>query len=201
MFWFYVAALILGSVLVVPMVLGGLDSDSDFDFDSDLDADADLGDGSVLGPAGDLVSSLLSVRSLAFFAAFFGLTGTALEMLDYSPGVALTTALVLGAIAAALNTVAFTALKRSQNTSHTTRADLEGRPAVVVVPIEPGRRGRIRFELSGQPQYMVANAIESSPLLEPGHPVVVVEIERGVATVASMKDMGLPDDEPPPLNP
>ncbi len=214
MLWYYVGSLIVGSVFVVPMLLGGFDSDTDFDFggDGDLDLDfdgdidtdvgdsnVDIGSGTSVG-IGDFAAGLVSVRSIAFFLTFFGLSGTVLTSMSDNATMVLAVSIALGLTSALLNSAAFTMLKAAQNTSHISSYDMEGRPANVVVPIEPGRRGKVRIDISGQPQYLVASGCDGTESLEVGHPVVVVSISDGVAEVASMKGLA-PDDEQAQLEP
>ncbi len=202
MFWFYVAALIVGGVFIVPLFIGGLgDLDADADLDLDADVDGDFGgegDSDALGVLGDIGSGLFSVRSLAFFATFFGLTGVILELLSYNSGLTLGVSIGMGLTAALLNSMAFTLIKRGEASSQVMSSDLEGRAGTVAVPIEPGRRGRVRVDLGGQPQYLAAVAMDPNSTLERGHPIVVVRISGPTATVASMRDMGLPEDDDRP---
>ena len=37
MFWIYLASAIFGGAFLIPMILGGLDTDSDIEFDTDTD--------------------------------------------------------------------------------------------------------------------------------------------------------------------
>ena len=204
MFWIYLASAIFGGSFLIPMILGGLgsdmDVDSDFELDADVDADFDLdadadfdADGQTPVAAGldagqAIVGSLLSFRSVVFFAAFFGAAGLVFTGLGYNVVITLVTAVVLGMIASVANSVLFGLLKASETTSQFGERTFEGRPASVTVPIEHDRRGRIRIELAGQPHYLVAESFDGESF-RPGHEVVVVEVRDGVARVASLIDL------------
>ncbi len=206
MIWLYLSALIFGAAFVLPMLMGGLDfgGDAEFDFDADADigdggfgdadvgefGDADVASTGALAGVGDFVSSMLSFRSMVFFAAFFGLTGTALTVLDTSVVITLIVAVVLGLFASGLNTALFRYVLSRETDSTFSNADLSGRPAHVVLPMGPGRKGRIRVDIGGQPQYLVA--LPFGPTEEQydiGTSVVVVEIENATALVAPLMEL------------
>lgn len=216
MFWIYLAAVIFGGSFLIPMILGGLGSDmevdsdfeldtdvdfdadieldTDVDFDSDVDLDSDAGsDGHSPVSAGldagqAIVGSLLSFRSIVFFAAFFGAAGLVFTGLGYNVVLTLVTALVLGVVASTANSVLFGLLKASETSSRVGERTFEGRPAAVTVPIDADHRGRIRVNLAGQPHYLVAESFDGEAF-EPGREVVVVEIQDGIARVASLIDL------------
>ncbi len=206
-----------------------LDLDADIDLDLEMDADfdvtgdVDLGD---VGVGGDLTaatadpsmgggafggglfdsemlgavfSSLISFRTIVFFTAFFGTAGLVFGALGYQPAVTLGTAVLIGAIAAVANSMLFGVIKNSQPNSQISDRTLEGRPATVVLPMTGSQRGRIRVELSGQPQYIVARPMEGRPdepeqRFDVGASVVVVKIEDGTAHVASLPELDLGEE-------
>lgn len=196
MFWIYLASAIFGGSFLIPMILGGLGSDmeldGDFDVDTDVDVDSDVGTDSPVSAGLDagqaIVGSLLSFRSIVFFAAFFGAVGLVFTGLGYNIVLTLVTAVVLGTVAAAANSVLFGLLKASESTSRVGERTFEGRPASVTVPISAGHRGRIRIDLAGQPHYLVAESFDGETFA-PGHEVVVVELTQGIARVASLIDL------------
>ncbi len=212
--WIYLASAIFGGSFLIPMVLGGLATDTEFgadadfdvdtdfeidaDFDTDFEIDADLSDaasghhlpdsiGQGFSAADAIVGSLLSFRSVVFFAAFFGLTGLLLGALGYGFLLTLVTAAVLGAVAAVANSAVFGLLKASESSSQVTDRSLLGRRGVVTVPIANGQRGRVRIDLGGQPQYVSAAALSDGDTFDAGHPVTVVQLEDSVALVVSLK--------------
>lgn len=201
MTWLFIAAAIFGGGLLIPMLLGlgdsdvgELDADLDvggLDLDTDLDS-ADAG-GTVdvagsTGVLGAITSSLVSLRSAVFASAFFGGSGLLLTALDYEGLPLVLGATVVGLGAALANSTIYGLLKQSESTSHLSSRSLEGRPAHVVLPIEPGGRGRIRVDLSGQPHFVVAGLFEDDgdTRLDVGASVVVVEMQRQTALVAPL---------------
>lgn len=208
MIWIYLASAIFGGSFLIPMILGGLGSDMEFDTDVELDTDFDLDaeldvdfdtdvdlDSDTHSPVSAgvdasqaIVGSLLSFRSIVFFSAFFGAAGIVFTVLGYNAVITLVTAAILGVIAALANSALFGLLKASETSSRVEERTFEGRPAAVTVPIESDRRGRIRIELAGQPHYLVAESFDGEAF-KPGHEVVVVEIQDGIARVASLIDL------------
>ncbi len=201
MTWVFLAALIFGGGLLVPMLLGGLGGDLEVDGDleldagdlgadvgADLDADGDVGLDGDASAVGRLLSGVLSLRSLVFFSAFFGGSGLLLDALGYAPAPTIASAVVVGVGAALLNSVLMDVLRRTEGTSQISDATLVGRAATVVLPMAVGRRGRIRVELDGQPHYLVAGPVEgdATTTFDVGHPVVVVDIIDGTALVSSL---------------
>ncbi len=172
---------------------GSVDVSGDVDLDGGTDFDVDhghhIGDsiGSGFSAADAIVGSLLSFRSVVFFAAFFGVTGLLLGFLGYSFLVTLITALVLGAVAAVTNSAVFGLLKASESSSQVSERSFLGRRGVVTVPVNGSQRGRIRIDLGDQPQYLVAAALSDDDSFEAGHPVTVVQLENSIALVVSLK--------------
>ena len=207
MIWLFVAAAIFGGSFLIPMILGGLDSDVGESFGGDLgDADLEIEvDGDIDSPGTDLTAaspdfgdalgsifaSLLSFRTVVFFTAFFGTSGIVLTVLNYGPTISLITATIIGLIAGVINSTLFGLIKNSQANSQISESAMEGRPATVVVPMSLTQRGRIRIDLSGQPQYMVARSLDdgSQKEFDVGASVVVVKVENGTALVASLAEL------------
>lgn len=192
---------------------GGFDADvgADLDMDMDLDLDPefdvgsefDVGDSTgelvaegttdgVFGETlGSIFSSVVSFRTVVFFSAFFGTSGLVLSAFSYSNATTLITAIGIGAMAATINSVLFGLIRTSEPNSQISDRTLEGRWAKVVLPMSGSQRGRIRIDLSGQPQYMVARPIDdgSDQRFDVGASVVVVKIELGTALVASLAEL------------
>jgi len=184
----YLATLIFGAIFLVPMMLGALefDGDVDFDFDGDLDADFDL-DVDSGGALGDLVGSLLSFRTLVFFAAFFGGSGLLFEdLLGQPAAIALPFALGLGVVAALVSSSAMQLVQNNQNDSSVSVRELPGTRATVVLPLGEERKGRIKALVGGQVTFMVALPHRTTSHFDVGDAVVVVEIQDGTALVAPL---------------
>lgn len=174
------------------------DVDADFDVDTDFDVDVDAdvpGDGHHLPDgighgmtaAEAIVGSLLSFRSVVFFATFFGVAGLILEFLNYNFLLTLVTAVLLGGVAAVANSALFGLLKASESSSQVSERSFAGRQGTVTVPITEGKRGRIRIDMGGQPQYLVAAGYSDDDHFDAGHPVAVLEVANGIALVTSLK--------------
>lgn len=226
MMWIYVAAALFGGVFLVPMLLSGLDIGGGADLDggeigADLDVDGleidgpeldgpEVGDGALVGadgsggaeadlgggPLGAVFASLLSFRTVVFFTAFFGTAGLVLSWLDYSSIVTFLSASLVGGFAGSANSVLFGLVKNSESTSQVTDRILQGRTAVVVLPMDGAHPGRIKIDLGGQPQYMVARPVDdgTEQQFDVGASVVVVEIENGTAMVTSLAELGLGEE-------
>ena len=217
MIWFYVAAAIFGGVFLVPMVLAGLDvggidvdgagADLDGGGGLELEADgelpspeveggggldADLGGGAL----GAIFASLVSFRTIVFFSSFFGAAGLVLTGLDYGASMTLATAILIGLFAGASNSVLFGLVRSSEANSQISDRTLQGRRAVVVLPMGEGRPGRIRVDLGGQPQFLVARPVDDGmeQRFDVGASVVVVEIENGTAMVTSLAELDLGEE-------
>ncbi len=197
MIWIYIAAAIFGGGFIVPALLGSLDFDADADFDFDADADfdldvdadldADTGAVHAASAVSDWVSSLLTFRTLIFFAGFFGAVGIVLSLLDYAEPVPFMAALALGAVAGVTNARLMSYLKRSEVSSHLTTQEIAGSTARVVLPVGAERRGRVEVDLGGQPTYMVALPFRRDAAdIARGAQVVVVEVREGTAYVTPL---------------
>jgi membrane protein implicated in regulation of membrane protease activity len=180
----YLVTAILGWPLVLFFILFAGDEGGNGDLD--IDADVDLEPGSAAGSS--LAADLLSIRSMAFFLALFGITGLVLEWLDVNGVVIFLAALGLGVFALWLNVALMRYLRASSVGTEVSDRVLEGRPARVVLPVGPGRRGRISVDVQGQVIYLVARPYRSGSF-EVGAQVVVVEVERGAALVASLEEL------------
>lgn len=208
MIWIYVAALIFGGSFVIPMAISGmadLEVDGgdfgDVDLDLDLDADLDLvenasGSSASTSPTGtgataDILGRLVSIPSILFFATFFGLAGAAFTLFDFGEPTPALSGITVGLLAAVLYSWVFTYVGRSESDSRITSADMAGARATVVVPIEPGKRGRVRVDLAGQPKLLTASSLRGTSM-HPGDRVLVVKFAQGVASVVPADDFELP---------
>jgi len=182
----YLVAAILGWPLVLFFILFSGDDGGDGELDLDIDADVDLEAGS--GEAASLAGDLLSIRSVAFFLALFGLTGLVLGWLDVNGFITLVAAVALGGFALWLNVVLMRYLRSSSVGTEVSDRVLEGRPARVVLPVGPDRRGRVSLEVQGQVIYLVARPYRAGTF-DVGDQVVVVEVDRGAALVTSLEEL------------
>jgi hypothetical protein len=195
MIWLYIASLVFGAVFVVPMVLGGFNFDADIgDIGADSggvgDLDMDVDATGIAGAVGDFVGSLLNFRSMVLGSTFFGLSGMIFTVLDTPVVATLITALGLGFAAAAANSGITTFVLGRQQSSHVTLSEVQGMSAEVILPIAEDRRGQVRAQIAGQTEYFTALPFKPDYSFEPGEIVVVIEIDEGLAKVASLRELG-----------
>lgn len=165
---------------------GGLDAGG---LDGGFDADADIGAGE--GSVATTLASVISIASLAFFLAFFGSVGLIAGWTGASAVTTFVLALALGLAGAGIYSVAFGWLRRNSNSSELSTRDITGRVGRIAVPIRADSRGRItvqfgdeRIQLSA---VMADLADQNDPVpapLDVGDPVLVLDVENGVARVS-----------------
>jgi hypothetical protein len=166
----YLIALAIGGTLVAASLLFGgdvddldadVDADIDADVDADVDADADADhDTDVAGS--DVLDAWLPITSLRFWTfalAFFGLTGTLLRGLNL-----LSSSTLIAIIAGAVGWVSgiamvsvYRKLKAEVVDSSLSETDYVGATGTVVLPVEPGKTGKVRLHLKGRDVEMLAD--------------------------------------------
>lgn len=126
---------------------------------------------------------LLSFRFWTYAACFFGLTGVLLSTLT-STGALFTAALASGAGlgCGATASAVLRAMRRHLSSSDVTQDDLTGATGTLLIPLEPGRTGKVRIERRGQFHDLLARSGEREPL-GADVPVVVIGFEKGEAIV------------------
>ena len=180
----YLICLLVGGFFVALSLLGGGDggAEAEADFDAGLDAGADM---DALSDVGSGLVDLLSIRTLFLFAAFFGLTGTALSLLDNGePYTALVSALV-GLVVGLGGNYAIRRIGYERVSSNVRTDDLQGLTGEVLLPFDGARKGKISVVAGGQRLQLVARGFggEESVDFRPGEEVVVVRMEGAVAEV------------------
>ena len=163
--------------------VGGLELDMDADVGADVDfsgADPGFGDASVF--------RRIPISSYASFIAFFGGVGVISSLLDVSSVVTFVLAVVLGVVAAGINTAAFSFLKSQESDSSISDRQLEGRIAIVSVPIDQGKRGRVTIDTGGERLQLTAGSVDNMPDVgfERGAQVVIVQMDNGIAKVVAV---------------
>lgn len=210
---YLIAAIVGGTLIVLSAFGGGdgdhdVDADHDVDLhldhdvdlhlahDIDLDADHDVD----LAPGTDVAVAsgadhggaidgeglwlpFLSLRFWTYFAAGFGLVGTALTWLgslaDVIVGLAAGgTGLVSGLAMA----YAMRLLKAGEAHGQIKMSDYEGAEGRVRVAIAPGAPGKIRTVIRGEELDLIALPAEGETL-PPGTPVMIIDMEGTVARV------------------
>lgn len=147
----------------------------------------DGGDGWAADGVAGVMFRLLPLSTLAFGAATFGVCGLVLGAVGNGQGTTLVAAGLAGAAAGAVNSSVFAYLRRSSSTSGMRDDQLAGAMGRVVVPMAAGRRGRVSVGVAGQQVYLSATPLAgTTPDLEMGDPVLVVEVRNGIATVTRL---------------
>lgn len=196
----YLISLIVGGFFVLLSIFGGGEhggeADSDVDIDADVDADIDVDHELSLDHDHDIgadhdfgvgvgIVDLLSIRALFLFAAFFGLTGTALSLLGSEEPMTALFAVLTGLVVGLGGNYAIKRFAYEQVSSTVGSHDLTGRTAKVILPFEGEERGKILIEAKGQRVQLVARSIaeDSAEPYAPGDEVVVVRMNGRVAEV------------------
>lgn len=174
----YILAAVVGLPLVAYAVFSG-DGDGDF---GELEIETEgLGD----------AFGYLSLGTLSFFSGFFGLTGLAVGAVGTGTIGTLVAAIVVGLLAAVVHRGLIGYVKSSSASSHLSDRDFTGKVAEVVLPIEPGKRGRIALEFGSERQYLTAElpsgpaTVDNTPI-GAGSSVVIVDMAGGVALVSHL---------------
>lgn len=191
MFGVYIFCAIVGIPLLLLFAVGGGDVEGEIGFDADFDADigADVDLGGADGGIGDAsVLRRIPVSSYTSFLAFFGGVGVVSSLVGVGATATLILAIALGIFAAGVNTALFSVLRNSETDSSITDKQLEGRIAVVSVPIEAGKRGRVTLDTGGERLQLTAGSIDSMPDtdFDRGDEVVIVSVDGGIARVMAV---------------
>ncbi len=212
----YLGALVLGGVLIgASIVLGAgdadldldsdldvdLDADVDLDVDADLDLDADLdadvdADLDADADAGHAVGHdldagtwlpFLSLRFWTFALMSFGLTGTLSRLLlDVALPVELGTSVLVGLGIGWAAAWTFRRLKNTTVSGSTQLTGLQGTEATILLPVGPGKVGKVRALVDGQAVALLARTGDDA-LLPRREPVLVVDVQDGVAVVTAIR--------------
>ena len=169
----YVFAAAVGVPLVVWFLLSG----------GDDGAEAAGGEDGM----GGVMLRRLPLSTMAIGAAAFGVCGLLLSAVGSGSGSTFMGAVVVAAVAGALNSTVFAYLRRSDSTASVGDEQLVGRVGRVVLPVAPERRGRVAVSVGGQQLYLSAQALPDAVAeLEVGAPVLVVDVRQGVASVTRL---------------
>jgi len=189
----YIFCAALGIPLLAMFAFSGSDGDAEFG-DAGMDLDADIGgdidfSGSAVDPGGigDPTALLrrVPVSSYAFFLAFFGGLGVVGSWLDFGSITTFLLALVMGVLAASLNSAAFTFLRKTTTSGYLSDVQLQGRLATVSVPIGEGKRGRVWLDTGDERVQLTADAAEQAQHdnFTVGDEVLIVSVENGIASI------------------
>jgi membrane protein implicated in regulation of membrane protease activity len=171
----YLGAVAFGvTLLVASLLLGGKDTDH--------------GGGGHAHDGGDLGLGWAPVTSLRFWVfllTFGGGAGLALDGLGSSTAVAAGGALGIGWVAGAIAVAVIRNLTRHSVSSELGAADLIGATGTLLLPVGPGKPGKVRVDAKGRTEDYVANVVEDGGELPSGAVVLIVaEGDRGSLLVA-----------------
>lgn len=189
----YIAATIIGGILVVVSALGGSDGELDHeaemeleaDFDADIDAGVDVDVDAHADGAWDSAAWLpfLSLRFWTYFLAFFGLSGLLLSTLTNSSwATVVSTAGATGFVCGFAVATLMRFLKKTQADSGVGSGDMVGAEGRVLLPIRIGETGKVRVQIKGDLIDLLALVDGDTPL-EPGIDVIIVGFKDNTATV------------------
>jgi hypothetical protein len=167
----FLAAAAFGvTLLLASILLGGKDTDS--------------GDGPDLG-IGLAWAPVMSLRFWVFLLAFGGGAGFALTKLGSSSVVATLGALGIGWAAGAIAVMVVHKIGKDSVSSDVDATELVGVTGTLVLPVGPGKPGKVRVEIRGRSEDFVANLVDDGSELPTGAAVLIVsEGERGTLLVA-----------------
>ena len=187
----YLISLIVGGFFVILSMFGG-DSDTEVDIGGDVDMDVDVQidadmhvDSGGFDHGGVGFIDLLSVRTLFFFLAFFGLSGTLFNLMGtVEPIAAILSTITGAAIGLGANYLIKTVGYKSVSSAATTK-ELQGATGEVLLPFETGEKGKIWVRAKGQRLQLIARSIEGGPqeTFNKGEEIVIVRMDGSVAEV------------------
>jgi membrane protein implicated in regulation of membrane protease activity len=185
----YVAALIVGlGTIALQLLLGG-DGHGDGGGGGHADAGGDAGhadhDGDGHGAGGGMLPIFVSLRFWTFALFGFGMTGTLLYYLQLaSRSLTLILALAMGLGIGLIASLVFRALYATETTSGGDHDAVVGAVGRVLVPVTKERRGKVRIEVKGQLQDVLASTDDVE--LPLGARVLVEEVRGSVVHVSRL---------------
>lgn len=183
----YLAALAFGLVLIGASAFAG---DAHDGHDGDVHAGDHGGPGdhgeygghASEGASSAFLSNVLSLRFWTWALGAFGMAGTALHLLGLPAAVHVPVALVLGAGVGSGAAWIFRKLRVGSATTPASEESLLGNEAEVVLPLHPGKLGKVRLRVADQDVELLASAGPEEKVEMKGR-VVVVRFRDGVAEV------------------
>jgi membrane protein implicated in regulation of membrane protease activity len=165
----YLGAVAFGvTLLVASFLMGGKDTDH--------------GDGGHAHDSADLGLGWAPVSSLRFWVFLFtfgGGAGLALTALGSSAAVTAGGALVIGWASGAVAVAAVRHLTRHSVSSTLGAAEVVGTTGTLILPVGPGRPGKVRVDIKGRTEDYVANVVDDGRELPTGSAVLVVAEGEG----------------------
>jgi membrane protein implicated in regulation of membrane protease activity len=188
----YLVALVIGGVLLAAsMFLGHHDGDTDVHAEVHVEADAHgdahvEADGTDHGAAiSDLWLPFVNVRFWVFFLCFFGLTGTVFTLLALAgKSATLAAAVMTGAVIGFAAAFVIQRLKRQEVGAGVTEEDFKGMEGVLLLPLPPGGKGKVRLEVKGQMVDVIARCDDPQEIAK-GSRVMIIDFKNNEAVVVT----------------
>ncbi|MCG3193213.1 MAG: hypothetical protein DIJKHBIC_02463 [Thermoanaerobaculia bacterium] len=185
----YLAALAFGAVFIVASLVAGAGSgEGDHDAGASGEGVAGATAEDVAGDAAHhdegMLPKVLSLRFWTYSLGAFGMTGTALSLLGTSPALHVPLSLAMGFGVGTVVCWVFRKLQKGSAAAPVDSSSVLGTEGEVVLPLLPGKVGKIRVRLANQDLEFLARSGEDAAL-ETRKKVVVVRMENGVAEVRS----------------
>ncbi|HEV7556782.1 MAG TPA: hypothetical protein VGO00_15055 [Kofleriaceae bacterium] len=128
---------------------------------------------------------IASLRFWMFLLAFGGGVGLALEALGSSELVSAITAGVVGWTSGAIAVAVIRSVSKHSASSEVIARELVGVTGTLMLPIGPGKPGKVRLDIKGRTEDFVAHGVDDGVELPTGSAVLVVaEGERGTLLVS-----------------
>jgi hypothetical protein len=177
----YLGAVAFGvTLLVASFLMGGKDADHGADHGGHAHDGGELG----LGWA-----PVTSLRFWVFLFAFGGGAGLALTRLGSSELVAAIGALVIGWAAGAVAVAVVRHLTKHSVSSGLLTSEIVGATGTVVLPVGPGKPGKVRVDIKGRTEDYVANIVEDGGELPTGSAVLIVSEADGGSLLVARGDI------------
>jgi len=127
----------------------------------------------------------ISLRSLIFFTAFFGLTGSVLTWLTIGSALTFLSAIGMGSFASVLTHKLMNYFKRTESGESIDLKQLEGHSAQVVIPPTKSGKGKIMLEAHGQRHVLLAlvDADSEKETFPPNAWVLILRVEGQLAYI------------------
>ena len=180
---YWICLIVGGGLLIISSIAGG-DADVDVDLDIDVDMDVDAGH----AHAGSL-TTWLSMQFLVFFMAMFGVVGVTMTHLsDYTGGVTLACAAVVGLLVGQGAHQLLRKLRKTSGDSTPKRADYVNKIARVTISVSAKGKGEVALRVGRTDRYVPAIALHQADAFSPDQTVGVVDYRDGVAEIVSREE-------------
>jgi membrane protein implicated in regulation of membrane protease activity len=175
----YLGAIAFGvTLLLASFVLGGKDTDHGGGHA-----------GHVHGDGGVAFAPFGSLRFWVFLMTFGGGAGFALGKLGTGQTVTAIAALVIGWTSGVMAVTVIRRLGKNSASSEVVSAELVGQTGTLVLPVGPGKPGKVRIEVKGRAEDFVATTVDDAGDLPTGSTVLIVAEGEPGSLLVSKSDV------------